>query len=99
MKVTMKGILHFTQWSWENVPSYRIYDVDMTNRSDENVTYAPIKEVSIDFEIPDDFDPRPAVIAGLRDQKQKILADAQVAANKVEERIQQLLCLENKVES
>jgi hypothetical protein len=53
----------------------------------------------MEFDIPDDFDPRPAMISGLREQKQKVIADAQLEAMKIEERIQKLLCIEHKADA
>lgn len=99
MKVTVKGILHMQQWEWEKAPTYAIYSGDMSGSSSASLTYAPIKPVEIEFEIPDDFDPRPAIVAGLREQKKSILADAHVKAVAIEERIQSILCLEFKEEA
>lgn len=99
MKVTVTGILHMYQTTWNAAPSYRIFSSDMSSCSDKNTTYVPIKPVESEFEIPDDFDPRPAIVASLREQKKSILADAHVKAVAIEERIQSILCLEFKEEA
>ena len=55
-----------------------------------------ISEHEYEVDVPDDFDPLPQVVAGLRERKQKILADSQLAANEIDDQIQRLLCIENK---
>lgn len=95
MKVVVEGILHWEQW-FADKPIYVIHSSDMSGCSDDMHHYAPIKSMWIETEIPDDFDPRPAIVAGLREQKQKILADSQIKANAIDEKIQQILSIEYK---
>ena len=98
MKVTIKGILHWEKNSWSENHSYGIYRHDMSDMSSENTHYAAIQPVEFEVEIPDDFDPRPGIVKGMRETKQRILAEAQVKANEIDEQIQQLLSIEYKPE-
>jgi hypothetical protein len=97
VKITVKGILHWQQWTYEKEGRYVIHTDDMSAYSSDHCHYAPIKPVEIELEIDDDFDPRPGIIEGLRKQKAQVVAEAQLKATQIEERIQTLLCLENKV--
>lgn len=99
MKVILKGILHWQKWTYDEEATFALHAHDMSEMSDSNHQYAPIKEVSFEVEIPDDFDPRPGIVEGMREQKQKLLAEAQMKANQIDEQIQQLLSIEYKPEA
>lgn len=93
MKTTIKAFLHWHKYDWEDSPRFQLYPTDMTSCGPE---YVPIKEIEVEVEIPDDFDPAPQQIAALRAKKQEIQANAQVQANNIEEQIQRLLAIEFK---
>lgn len=99
MKVTIKGILHWEQSAYSEEPVFAINSHDMTKMSDVHRTYVAIKPVEVEFDIPDNFDPREGIIFGLREQKKKVIADAQLKATQIEERIQRLLAIEYKPEA
>ena len=54
------------------------------------------KTVEVSMDIPEDFDPTLAAINSLKREKEIVLADAQRKATRLEERIQQLQCIEYK---
>lgn len=89
MKVTAIGFLH-----WHS-GVFTMYRHDMSSCGPG---YVAIRRIEIEVEIPDDFDPRPHQIGALRDAKSKVLAEAQIKANNIEEQIQHLLAIENKME-
>lgn len=93
MKVTIKVFLHWHKYDWEEKPSYQLWRCDI---SDQGPEYVCLGEREVEVEVPDEFDPRPHQIASLRAAKSKVLAEAQVKANNIEEQIQRLLCLEYK---
>lgn len=95
MKVTVKGVLHWHKYTYQEHGDYQIWSNDMSSCGPE---YAPIQPVECSFEIPDDFDPVPGQIAALRAKKQEILAETQLKVNNLEEQIQSLLCIEHKPE-
>lgn len=53
----------------------------------------------VTFEVPDDWDPRPGMVEALRAEKAELLAQAQLKASQIEERINSLLAIECKVEA
>lgn len=71
----------------------------MSNCSSVARLYSPIREVEIEVDVPDDFDPRPGIVEGMREQKKRILSDAQIKANQIDEQIQQLLSITYKPEA
>jgi hypothetical protein len=93
MKVTINGWLFHKQYRHEDTPTYEF--CHLKDWADESRVI--IMEHSIEVDIPDDFDPIPAKIANLRKEKQRIQAEAHVKAENIEQQIQELLCIENKV--
>ena len=93
MKTKIKAFLHWHKYSWQTTPEYQLRHVDMSGRSPE---YVLISEHEFELDIPDNFDPRPQQIKALREEKQKILADATAKATNIEEQIQTLLSLDCK---
>ena len=55
-----------------------------------------VEERVLHFETPNDIELRAQVAAALRRKKSKVLADAHVEVKEIEERIQELLALEDK---
>ena len=95
MKVTVKGFLHYHKSEWDEFPRYQIFSSDMSCIGPE---YVPIKEVEIDMEIPDDFDPIPKQVEALRAKKKEVMAESQQKLNDLEHQIQAFLCIEFKPE-
>ena len=96
MKVTIKGFIHLYKSMYlGDLDEYQFHMHDMSDMGPE---YVLIQPHEFEVEIPDDFDPRPGMIDGLRKQQQQTLADAQLKVTRIEERIQQLLCIEHKPE-
>ena len=92
MKVTIKGFLHYRKYDWETSPVYVIH----TCKFDYDPDHIYIGEREFETEIPDDFNPLPAKIEILRQEKQRIQAEAHVKAENIEQQIQELLCIEDK---
>jgi hypothetical protein len=93
MKVKIEAFVMWHKYEWENEPKYNLSACDMSDCGPE---YSLVGKQSFEVEIPDNFDPTPAQIEGLKKKKQEILATAQVQANNIEEQIQRLLCIEHK---
>ena len=53
-------------------------------------------EVSVDFDLPDNFSFTQAEIDVLRKEQKRIQAEAQNKVTRIEEKIQSLLCIEHK---
>ena len=53
-------------------------------------------EVSVDYDLPDNFNYTQAEIDSLRKEQKRIQAEAQNNITRIEEKIQSLLCIEHK---
>lgn len=53
-------------------------------------------EVSVDYELPDDFNFTQCEIQLLRKEQKRILAESQKKVTEIEEQIQKMLCIEHK---
>lgn len=74
--------------------SFKVLGCDM---SEYGYTFLGIKkEVTVEFEIPDDFNFTEEEIKNLRDYQKKIQAEAQRQVVEIEERIQSMLAIEYK---
>lgn len=90
--IQIHGHIYAEQRSWEKELHFSFASYDMRKYQE----CAQVVPHTITAEVPDDFDPRPDMVESLRNEQKKILAEAQVKANAIEERISKLLCLENK---
>lgn len=95
MKTTVKAYLHWHKYDWQDEATYQLDCADMTKVSPD---YVLVREMFIEVEVPDNFDPTPKQIAALREKKQEILAAAHVQAENIEGQIQSLLSIEFKPE-
>lgn len=91
MKLT--GYVHWVKKPWMDAPEFQMWSSDMTGVGPEYVLAGTFE---IEWTPPEGFDPRPAQIASLREEKNKVLAAAQVKANNIEEQIQRLQAIEFK---
>lgn len=91
MQVTINGFITWRQYEWENKPTYSfsMYNPQELHINDEFV----VMEHSITVDVPEQFDPRPAQVAALREQKQKLREKYLEAVAEIEERISKLLAL------
>lgn len=58
--------------------------------------YFTVKEIDVEFEVPDDFNSVQAEIGMLREARAKVQAEAQVKINHFDDLISKLSCLEYK---
>lgn len=59
-------------------------------------TLLETKQVSVEFDIADDFNLDAEEIKAMRAEQKRILAEAQNQVTRLEERIQSMLCIEHK---
>ena len=90
MKIKTITHIHFVKYSWE--AQGRFEAISYQVKDDVNYSYVGSQEIEVD--VPDHFDPRPAQIAVLEAQKQKMMADFQKAVNTLNEKISKLQALE-----
>lgn len=95
MKATLNMNLYWVQYE-NSKPQLSLYD--SPNMGEASPYWTLVREMEIDVEAPDDFDPRPQQIAALRAKKQEVLAETQAKVNNIEEQITRLLAIEHKPE-
>lgn len=87
MKKTLKGFLHFSAYPWnygELVLRHRDYTGDTT------MCEILIKEIAVEIDIPDDFDPRPQQIKALEEKQKQAAAAFQTMNTEIMRQISQL---------
>jgi len=97
MKHSAKTFVIYRQYSWEEKGQYIIDSHDYRKHPSDSHVF--VSEIEVEFDAPENYDPRPQMIDALKHQRQEIQADAHMKCMKIDEAIQQLLALENKVEA
>jgi hypothetical protein len=90
MKVKVIVHVHHQKFEWEDKGEYLIY----SHKFDDTEYRAHICEQEVEFEVPDNFDPRAQQIAALEKQKQKVMAEYQKTVNEINDNISKLQALE-----
>ena len=96
MKIPLEIFVIWEHEEWMDAPQFSAWSCDV---SKTNPSYALVTTATVEVEIPDDFDPVPQRIATLKNERQRILAEAEVKANNIEDQIRRLLCIEHKPEA
>jgi len=92
MKVKDTVYMHWEKYNWQDEGKFRL----LSWKSDTSPEILFIKELEVEFDAPDSYDPVPEQIAVLKSAKQKIMAETQVKVNNIDEQIQSLLAIEDK---
>lgn len=95
MKKQIKGYITFRDAYGKQEFDFLTYNPTQFAHNDRVV----IREETIEVEIPDDFDPRPAQVEMLQEQQRKVRAEMSARINELQERINKLLALEMTVEA
>lgn len=91
MKVQIKGFIFAgTDYHGELVYSFADYD-----RSQFDNGLVKVREHTFEADVPDEFDPRPGMIANLKREKQRVLAECAAQVTELDGRIQSLQAIEN----
>ena len=95
MKVTIKGHIRHSHYSWEAAPRWTFYQSwdNSDTPPDDTDESVLVRSHSFVIEVPNNFNPIPQKVAALMARKQKVQADAHVEATKIEETIQKLLAI------
>ena len=88
MKKTLKGFLHYSTSTY--VTGYEVWPLKIVD-SDKLIF---VKEIDVDVEVPDDFDPRPARIAALKEKQKQAAADFHAFTTETMRQINELQALE-----
>ncbi|MFY4712201.1 hypothetical protein [Burkholderia glumae] len=91
MKVTINGFI-FARPAHDGSLNFEFSNYDVTKYDNQA---AKVREHSIDFDVPDDFDPRPGIVENLEREKTNIRAEAEVRVTDIDRMIQTLLAIDN----
>lgn len=83
-------VVHMSK-HWDGEIEYSLACCDMSEHG-----WTKVCDVTVEFETPDDFNPIAAEISALKQQKQRIQAEAQQKANEIDDRIAKISCIEYK---
>ncbi|KVP76890.1 hypothetical protein WM08_14970 [Burkholderia ubonensis] len=95
MKVTIKGFI----FAEPNIAGNLVYTFAEYDRSQLVSNVVKVREHSFEVEVPDNFDPRAALIANLEREKKKLQAEFNARVVELNGRIQSLLAIENGAQS
>lgn len=94
-KHTLAGHIYWRKTKYMDAPAIRFDMYDMRKWSEESRDgHVHIAEHSIEVEVPDDFDPRPQLVAHLTAEKQKVRAEFAARITELDTQINNLLALE-----
>lgn len=90
MKVTIDGWLHWDNSKYHVKQRWDWSPAKLTNCS----WFTPVKPLSIEIEVPDDFDPRPAQVEAKRAEIRKVEAEFSKRVMELKAELNNLLALE-----
>lgn len=91
MKVQIKGFI-FARPDYHGELVYSFADYD---RSQFDNGLLKVREHTFEADVPDEFDPRPGMIANLKREKQRVLAECAAQVTELDGRIQSFQAIEN----
>ena len=86
MKVTESGFILYRKYEWEDKGHFLFAGCELDN-------YITVRPHTIEYEIPDDFNPIPGQVAALEAEKQKLKADFAKRMMEIEDSISKLTCI------
>lgn len=96
-KHQINGYIVSTQYGPKDTPQIDFRTYKPTAEYSPNTVV--VREHSFEVDVPDTFDPRPAMIASLQEQKQIVRAEFAKKVKDLDAQIQSLLAIENTVEA
>jgi hypothetical protein len=90
MKIKTIVHIHYSQFNWEKKGRFEVFSYKIEDGA--HLAYVGPQEIEVD--VPDHFDPRPAQIAALEAQRQKVMADFRKSITDINRRISELSALE-----
>ena len=90
MKIKTVVHIHYSQFDWEKKGRFEVFSYKIEEST--HLTYVGPQEIEVD--VPESYDPRPAQIAVLEKEKQKVMADFQKSVTDINRRISELSALE-----
>lgn len=95
MKHTINGHIYWKHSQYMEKPEIIFLSYDIRGFTEEQRDgRVHIAEHSFDVDVPDDFDPRPQMVASLKAEKDRLRAEFAAKVTKIDARINKLLALE-----
>lgn len=94
-KHSITGFVHYNKDDWSGEVTYNIFPFDMSKACVDRVL---VGERIFEVEIPDDFNPVPAQIASLEEQKRQLRLKLSAELSRLDERINKLQAIGHEVE-
>jgi hypothetical protein len=91
MKVEIQGGIYRRQPMYFDKPFYCFFAFEASDAETVKVM-----DYTLEVEIPDNFDPRPGMLANLREQKRAVEAKCHAEVMVIENKIQNLLAIEHQ---
>jgi hypothetical protein len=89
--VKIEGAIYRRDASYMPEPYYMFFTFEASDADTVKVM-----DYTLEVEVPDDFDPRPGLLANLREQKRAVEAEASAKITVIENKIRNLLAIEHK---
>jgi hypothetical protein len=96
MKHTVKGFITYEKSPWDESPKIGFQEWKPSAELFPHMVI--VRAHSIEVEVPDNFDPRADMIANLRQQEQRAMADFELSVNQIRKRISELEAIEYTAE-
>lgn len=90
---TIKGYIVYETWSHDKQGKY-VFQPYQALKETQGYTQVPVCQHDLTFDVPADFDPRPAQVKALQEQKAKAAAAYAAMVKELDDRINSLLALE-----
>jgi hypothetical protein len=98
MKTTIKGFVTYRAPLWAGAePKIEFYTYDPAQYGNKDKVI--VREHSFEVEVPDDFDPRPQMVANIDAEITKARAEFTARVTELQEQKQRLLAIENTVDA
>lgn len=88
MKTTITGFINYRPATYRDEPEFHFQRVEM-----ESYGYVTVMPLSVEVDIPDDFDPRAEQVRLLEAKRDEVRAAFQVRMTEIEKQISQLTAL------
>jgi hypothetical protein len=94
MKTTIKLFVTYTKRDYQKKPDIGLTCYDPRSNPEIFTDTVVVRTMDIEVDVPDDFDPRPDLIKGLKEQEKKARADFEHRVTGIREQISKLQALE-----
>jgi hypothetical protein len=95
MKAKIEGFILFGRYDWERgrAPYFRF------NQWDSLDGFVTVQPHSFEVDVPDNFDPRPAMVKKLEAERERVRADFAARITEIDSQIRNLLAIESNAEA